>query len=94
MKNRHTTVRLSDEGWARLEELAPIHSGQTGAMEAALLLLHRETFPDRYPHEEPAIIGWVWGKTTGGREGWKPQLEGGGILDEIDEDVDDAPATT
>lgn len=52
---------------------------------------HRQTFPDRHPRPEPAIIGWVRGRTTDGREGWKPQVEGGAILDYIDDDVDDEP---
>lgn len=39
--------------------------------------------------EPPHIVGWVRGKTTEGREGWKPQLSDGTILDEIDDDIED-----
>jgi hypothetical protein len=41
--------------------------------------------------EPPHVVGWVRGRTTDGREGWKPQMSDGAILDEIDEDVGDPP---
>ena len=89
-KGKHTTVRLTEAGRARLDELAPLYSGQTGAMEEAVALLHRECFSEQYPPPvEPAIVGWVRGRTTDGREGWMPGVEGGRVLDSIDDDVDD-----
>ena len=41
MAQEHTTVRLSDEGRARLQRLAQAFGSQTAAIEAGLELLER-----------------------------------------------------
>lgn len=55
--------------------------------------VHRQTFPDQYPAPvKPAIIAWVQGRTKKGEEGYLPVVEGGVVLDYIDDDIDDLPA--
>lgn len=56
-------------------------------LERSIDRLWREEVEIRQP-EPPHIVGWVRGRTSDGREGWKPQLSNGSILDEIDDDVD------
>lgn len=56
-------------------------------IETAIDLLWQTKVAIRQP-EPPHIVGWVRGRTSDGREGWKPQLSNGSILDEIDNDVD------
>lgn len=76
----------------RIAELLPRHRSKTEVIEEAVARYHRECFPDQYPApDEPAIIGWVWGKTAAGEEGWKPQVEGGAVLDYIDDIDEPAP---
>lgn len=61
---------------------------QQELIERAIALLHRETFPEKYPAPERAIIAWVKGRTSKGEEGYLPVVEGGKILDYID-DIDE-----
>jgi hypothetical protein len=79
-----------NEALARqIAELLSRHRNKTEVIEEAVARYHRECFPDQYPAPAtPAIIGWVRGRTADGREGWKPQVEGGAILDYIDDDID------
>jgi hypothetical protein len=53
-KGGHTTIRLSDEGKARLLRLATLHGSQIAAIEAALERQERWDFPE----SGPFIIGY------------------------------------
>ena len=44
MQTKHTTMRLSDEGRARLHRLGEVYADRTAAMEAAIELLFNRHF--------------------------------------------------
>lgn len=80
-----TIRRISDVAAQTLRERA---ATEGKSVEAFL----RDWIEDMCAPAEPVVIGWVWGRTTEGQEGWKPQVEGGAVLDYIDDDID-APAS-
>lgn len=45
-KDKHTTIRLSEEGEARLKRLSETYGSQVGAIEKGLELLERSAAPD------------------------------------------------
>lgn len=76
----------------RIAELLPRHRSKTEVIEEAVARYHRECFPEQYPAPaEPAIIAWVKGRTSKGEEGYLPVVEGGAVLDYIDDIDEPAP---